>query len=70
MSTSLLYHGWGIRGYQYVRTCYVGGRVIFTVKPDPFSVNCPVCGSNDVLQHGSIHRLWREVPIGPIGCVY
>ena len=65
MSTSLLYHGWGIRGYQYVRTSYVGGRAIFTVKPDAFSVTCPVCGSNDVLQHGCIHRLWREVPIGP-----
>lgn len=64
MSTSLLYHGWGIRGYQYVRTSYVGGRVIFRVKPDPFSVTCPVCGSHDVTQHGSIHRLWREVPIG------
>jgi len=25
----------------------------------------PACGSNDVLQHGCIHRLWREVPIGP-----
>jgi transposase len=65
MSTSLLYHGWGIRGYQYVRTSYVGGRAIFTVKPDAFSVTCPVCGSHDVLQHGCIHRLWREVPIGP-----
>ena len=65
MSTSLLYHGWGIRGYQYVRTCYGGGRVIFTVKPEAFSVTCPACGSHDVLQHGSIHRLWREVPIGP-----
>jgi hypothetical protein len=42
MSTSLLYHGWGIRGYQYVRTSYVGGRAHFTVKPDAFSVTCPV----------------------------
>ena len=65
MSTSLLYHGWGIRGYQYVRTCYGGGRVIFTVKPEAFYVTCPACGSHDLLQHGSIHRLWREVPIGP-----
>lgn len=65
MSTSLLYHGWGIRGYQYVRTCYGGGRVIFTVKPEAFSVTCPACGSHDLLQHGYIHRLWREVPIGP-----
>ena len=65
MSMSLLYHGWGIRGYQYVRTSYVAGRVIFLVKPDPFSVTCPGCGSHDVLHHGCIHRLWRKVPIGP-----
>ena len=32
MSTSLLYHGWGIRGYEYVRTSYVGGRVILRVN--------------------------------------
>lgn len=64
MSTSLLYHGWGIRGYQYVRTSYVDGRAIFTVKPDAFSVTCPACGSHEVFQHGYIHRLWREVPIG------
>ena len=63
MSTSLLYQGWGIRGYPYVRTAYVASRLIFTVKPDPFSVTCPVCCSHDVLQHGGIHRLWQEVPM-------
>jgi len=31
MSTSLLYHGFGIRGYQYVKTEYEGGQVVFTV---------------------------------------
>jgi hypothetical protein len=29
MSTSLLYHGFSIRGYKYVRTEYQGGEVIF-----------------------------------------
>ena len=27
MSTSLLYHAFGIRGYEYVRTQYEGGRI-------------------------------------------
>ena len=31
MSTSLLYHGFGIRGYEYVCTQYEDGAVIFTV---------------------------------------
>ncbi len=26
MSASLLYHGFGIRGYEYVRTKYVGSQ--------------------------------------------
>ena len=34
MSTSLLYHGFGIRGYQYVKTEYEGGKVIFTVRQE------------------------------------
>ncbi len=35
MSTSLLYHAFGIRGYDYVRTDYQDGRVIFTIMQDP-----------------------------------
>ncbi len=35
MSTSLLYHAFGIRGYGYVRTDYQDGRVIFTIMQDP-----------------------------------
>ena len=31
MSTSLLYHGFGIRGYHYVKTAYEDGQVIFTI---------------------------------------
>ena len=35
MSTSLLYHGFGIRGYRYVRTEYIEGAVVFTIVQDP-----------------------------------
>ena len=31
MSTSLLYHGFGVRDYRYVRTQYVGGGVVFMI---------------------------------------
>ena len=31
MSTSLLYHAFGIRGYDYVKTDYREGRVVFTI---------------------------------------
>jgi len=34
MSTSLLCHGFGIRGYQYVKTAYEAGRVTFTIRQE------------------------------------
>ena len=64
MSTSLLYHGFGIRGYEYVRTRYHRGEVEFTVKQDPKSLKCPVCGSRDVTRRGEIWRYFRTLPIG------
>ena len=32
MSTSLLYHALGIRGYRYVRTDYFSGAIVFTIE--------------------------------------
>jgi len=32
MSTSLLYHTFGLVGYDYVNTTSKGGRVIFTIR--------------------------------------
>ena len=32
MFTSLLYHGFGIRGYHYVRTDYSKGRIKFCIQ--------------------------------------
>lgn len=64
MSTSLLYHGFGIRGYEYVRTRYQRGEVEFTIKQDPKSLTCPVCGSRDVICRGEIWRRFRTLPIG------
>ena len=40
MSTSLLYHGFGLVGYQYVRTRYENGTIIFKVRQNPFDKIC------------------------------
>ena len=64
MSTSLLYHGFGIRGYQYVRTIYQAGKIIFSITPKPFSLCCPVCGSKRIKRRGTKTRMFRTVPIG------
>ena len=59
MSTSLLYHGWSFKGYRYVRSHFVSGRIIFTVQQDHRSLKCPTCHSVDVLSQGCSWRLWR-----------
>ena len=43
MSTSLLYHGFGIRGYRHVSTGFEGGKVIFTVRQDTEDLRCSHC---------------------------
>ncbi len=40
MSTSLLYHGFGIRGYKYICTRYEKGAMSFAVRQDRFSMRC------------------------------
>jgi transposase len=64
MSTSLLYHAFGIRGYDYVRTDYRGGQVIFTIAQDPADCRCSACGSREVISRGHAERRFRSLPIG------
>jgi transposase len=64
MSTSLLYHAFGIRGYQYVRTDYQGGEVVFTISQDPKTCRCSAGGAREVQSHGGVERRYRALPIG------
>jgi transposase len=64
MSTSFLYHAFGIRGYQYVRTEYQEGQVIFTIHQEPETCRCSACGSRQVISRGHVVRCFRSLPIG------
>jgi transposase len=64
MSTSLLYHGFGIQGYQHVRTQYDDGAIHFRVRQEVFALRCPECGSYEVKPRGRVMRRFRTVPIG------
>ena len=64
MSTSLLYHAFGIRGYDHVRTDYQGGATIFTIRQDPHDCRCSACGSREVISRGHAERRFRNLPIG------
>ena len=64
MSTSLLYHGFGIVGYHYLRTQYQKGAVVFGIDQDQSSLRCPVCGNRLVKRRGKNIRRFRSLPIG------
>ncbi|ADU61411.1 MAG: ISL3 family transposase [Pseudodesulfovibrio sp.] len=64
MSTSLMYHAFGLTGFDYVRQSFVAGNIIFDVRPKPKLVRCPECKSQEVVRRGSFERWLRTVPIG------
>lgn len=64
MSTSLLYHAFGLCGYTYTRTQYKGGEVEFTVEQPSQRLRCSACGSRRVVRRGGRQRRFRSLPIG------
>ena len=64
MSTSLLYHEFGVRGYRYVKTEYVRGGMVMTIERRTETCRCTVCGSENVWRQGWVVRRFRALPIG------
>src|SRR6266536_6453415 len=64
MSTSLLYHAFGIVGYHYVRQSFEGGQVTFRIEQPRERHRCSHCGSDVVWDQGGVERTFRTVPIG------
>src|SRR5262249_35427412 len=54
----------GIRGYDYIRTEYRDGQVIFTIAQDPDDCRCSACGSREVTHRGRAERQFVTLPIG------
>jgi len=64
MSTSLLYHAFGLTDQQFLKAEFKGGSVIFHIKTKDSKLRCGNCGSRKVLKSGTIDRLFRTLPIG------
>lgn len=64
MSTSLLYHAFGIRGYQQTRMEAKAGVTYFHIYPREESICCSSCGSHNVIRRGTKEREFRASPIG------
>jgi transposase len=64
MSTSLLYHAFGIRGYRCLSTHFKGGIVMYTIEQPRSCLRCSRCGSKNVQRRGHVTREFLTVPIG------
>src|SRR5271165_4282664 len=64
MSTSLLYHGFGIVGYRYVSQSFEAGMVTFTIEQPRERLCCSQCHSKEVWAQGGVERSFRTLPIG------
>lgn len=64
MSTSLLYHRFGVVGYHYVHQSFVAGMTIFRIEQPRERLRCSHCGSADVWAQGGVERTFQTLPIG------
>ena len=64
MSTSLMYHAFGVYGYTHQRTKYVGGEIHLRVTQGKRRLRCSHCGSRQVIRRGGRLRRFRALPIG------
>jgi transposase len=64
MSTSLLYHAFGLVGYRQVRQDFFEGRVLITIEEPRERLRCPNCRSEEVWAQGGVPRTFRTLPIG------
>jgi transposase len=64
MSTSLLYHGWGLRGYRELAIDFAAPGIHFRVEQKAETFRCAHCGSTRVTKAGVVPREFRSLPIG------
>ena len=64
MSTTLLYHGFGLRQYHYLKTDITGGNICFHIEPRNEWIRCPKCRDFRIKKKGAIIRRIRILPIG------
>jgi transposase len=64
MSTSLLYHRFGIVGYRYVSQIFEASITTFRIEQPRERLRCPMCRSARVWTQGGVERNFRGLSIG------
>jgi|SRR5665213_877700 len=61
---SLLYHGFGIKDQEYIKTSYEGGEIVFRIRTKAEKLRCVDCGSGNVILKGKQLRKFKTLSIG------
>lgn len=64
MSTSLLYHGWGVRGYHPMAIGFRDAAIQLVIEQNADTFWCSQCRSRAVMKAGQVTRQFRSLPIG------
>lgn len=64
MSTSILYHAFGLKDVEYHSTYYIGNSVILSATMKDKFAKCPDCGSRQSVMKGKKERWLRMSPCG------
>lgn len=64
MDSSLLYHGFGIKGQEVLKSEYQGGKIVVHIQTKEKNLRCSNCKSKNVIKKGYTERLFRTAPIG------
>jgi len=69
MSTSILYHAFGLKGIEYRGTRFLADTLILRAEMNKQVIRCPHCGSRDIIFRGQKQRRFRMGPIGRKKCL-
>jgi transposase len=64
MSTSLLYHRFGIHGYTFCSQHFAKDHTFFVVEQPRERLRCSQCAAPQVWVQGRVERVFRTLPIG------
>lgn len=68
MSTSILYHAFGLKSVHYEATHFSGDSITINAQMTDQHVKCPECGGRRATFKGQKRRLFRMSPIGRKHC--
>ncbi len=69
MSTSILYHAFGLKGIKYTAAHFVADRIVFSAEMTHQRFRCVVCGCRETSFKGKRRRFFCMSPIGRKKCM-